>query len=353
MQNSYWNNLQNRSMSFNNIDRQLTSVTPMKRQAVAEPPYMGDIDNYNFKKQCVEPAGLNPLSPNGTRSRARIQPFIQKLYNMLGNSSVHNIVCWCEGNTGALDDTSPVFVVKNPQLFSQNVLPQYFDCTLQSFKRQLNYYGFIRIENNDEDNGKAKKKKSRALKYRHERNKFQRNREDLLHEVQRSTCNDPKIQMDYLREKVLSLENENCALMKEMTRIKEEMTMFRKFMEESKSQNYGTNEGIVNRASIGGTISSVPLQRTKNVVHTEKNAGSLSRAATITTTEKTTHTSVTRMTSIQSGLDVLDSQIDDFDFDSSQSQQLRLFAQNYRTTSAILSDDEGEKETSVIEEEDI
>merc|ERR1712150_30866 len=166
------------------------------------------------------------------------------------------------------------------------------------------------------------------------------------------------IQIDYLREKVLSLEKENCALMKEMTDIKEEMTMFRKFMEESKQRKCcnslnGMNEGIINRASIGSTISSVPLQRTKDVDDSEKITGSPSRAATITTTEKTTYTSVTRMTSIQSGLDVLDSQIDDFDFDSSKSQQLRLFAQNYRTTSAILSDDEGEKETSVIEEEDI
>ena len=134
----------------------------------------------------------------------RVQPFVLKLFNMLSEDCDKNdkIVSWC-------DDDDASFIIKNSQMFSQTVLNLYFDCNLQSFKRQLNYYGFVRVAVTQQSKSKANKKFLRAIRYSHDQKKFKRNRRDLLHEIHRSTNNDPKIQTDYLREKVAYLEKEN------------------------------------------------------------------------------------------------------------------------------------------------
>merc|ERR1712071_140448 len=147
--------------------------------------------------------------------------FVQKLHHMLTSPNADDIKAIVSWND---NDNGQTFIVKNCQLFSQRVIPKYFDCTLSSFKRQLNYYGFVRVT--DDDNNiivKKGKKKSRAMKYRHERGKFQQNHPEMLYEIRRSTCNDPKIELDYLRDKVNSLEDECSAFRKELTDVKTQM----------------------------------------------------------------------------------------------------------------------------------
>jgi hypothetical protein len=79
-----------------------------------------------------------------------------------------------------------MFVVKDPDLFSTQVIPQYFDHNkFSSFARQLNFYGFRKmqvkpIRNSDFDEGTAK-----HVTFYNEN--FKRGRCDLLKKIQRST----------------------------------------------------------------------------------------------------------------------------------------------------------------------
>ena len=105
-----------------------------------------------------------------------------------------------------------MFVVKDPDLFATQVIPQYFDHNkFSSFARQLNFYGFRKmqskpIRNSDFDAGTAK-----HVTFYNEN--FKRGRCDLLKKIQRSTRGggtavpgDQSREVVFLREQVSNLE---------------------------------------------------------------------------------------------------------------------------------------------------
>ncbi|KAI8889524.1 hypothetical protein K501DRAFT_207950 [Backusella circina FSU 941] len=64
--------------------------------------------------------------------------FISKLYKMLEDTSIQHLISWSE--------KGDLFSVSNPTSFSKIVLPQYFKHNnWQSFVRQLNMYGFHKV----------------------------------------------------------------------------------------------------------------------------------------------------------------------------------------------------------------
>ncbi|KAI9248775.1 HSF-type DNA-binding-domain-containing protein [Phascolomyces articulosus] len=64
--------------------------------------------------------------------------FVSKLYNMVEDQEIQDLITWSE--------TGDVFRVFNPTAFSKNVLPRYFKHNnWQSFVRQLNMYGFNKV----------------------------------------------------------------------------------------------------------------------------------------------------------------------------------------------------------------
>ncbi|KAG2186018.1 hypothetical protein INT43_002456 [Umbelopsis isabellina] len=64
--------------------------------------------------------------------------FVTKLYNIVGDEDIQHLVSWSkEGD---------IFSVKNPTEFARTILPQYFKHNnWQSFVRQLNMYGFHKV----------------------------------------------------------------------------------------------------------------------------------------------------------------------------------------------------------------
>jgi len=180
------------------------------------------------KRSANSPSILDDNQISSNNNKANTTPlFVKKLYHMLETSSassIRSIVSWSEYDNGS------TFTIKNSQMFSQKVLPKYFDCTLSSFKRQLNYYGFVRVPTDAAIASAEIHKKSRALIYRHERDKFRQNHPELLYEVRRSTGSDPKIELDYLREKVCSLEDDIAEMSGELNEIKTQMLIFQEFM---------------------------------------------------------------------------------------------------------------------------
>ena len=200
------------------------------------------------------------------KQNASIPLFVQKLHHMLSSPNANDIKAIVSWND---NDNGQTFIVKNSQLFSQRIIPKYFDCTLSSFKRQLNYYSFVRVTDDDSNNlglnksSKKSEKKSKAMKYRHERGKFQRDHPEMLYEIRRSTCNDPKIELGYLRDKVNSLEDECFDLRKDLMDFKTQMEPWIKIMQQQHQLHQIEPLGAA--ASLNGVNAYLPLPQSKSM----------------------------------------------------------------------------------------
>lgn len=178
------------------------------------------IDNYfpknnlrvmNRKKQrtlgIVTPNNSSPdkSKPDGyitTPIKSRPTPiFLQKLYNMLeDNEHIHGVLSWSYSNDAA-------FTIHSIQSFTKKVLPEYFESSFNSFKRQLNYYGFQKINSTENDR--------QTVSYRHEKNLFQRGRLDLLGKIRRTTVNtDPKVEAEEMKNRIKVLEGQVQSIQK-------------------------------------------------------------------------------------------------------------------------------------------
>ncbi|KAG2202397.1 hypothetical protein INT47_008868, partial [Mucor saturninus] len=81
-----------------------------------------------------------PNTPiDGETTTVRTQAaFVNKLYKMLEDNTIRSLISW--------SDRGDLFSVSNPTSFSKSVLPQYFKHNnWQSFVRQLNMYGFHKV----------------------------------------------------------------------------------------------------------------------------------------------------------------------------------------------------------------
>eukprot|EP01116_Phalansterium_solitarium_P017747 TRINITY_DN4450_c1_g2_i1.p1 TRINITY_DN4450_c1_g2~~TRINITY_DN4450_c1_g2_i1.p1 ORF type:complete len:373 (+),score=90.27 TRINITY_DN4450_c1_g2_i1:136-1119(+) len=71
---------------------------------------------------------------------ASCQPFVQKTFQLVQDSTTDHIVSWSESKDS--------FVIFLPEEFSKVILPKYFKhSNLSSFVRQLNFYGWKKVEN--------------------------------------------------------------------------------------------------------------------------------------------------------------------------------------------------------------
>ncbi len=71
----------------------------------------------------------------------KISPFVKKLKSILNEPANKNLITW--------DEKKCNLVIIQPEEFSINILPFYFKhCNFSSFIRQLNIYGFNKIDPN-------------------------------------------------------------------------------------------------------------------------------------------------------------------------------------------------------------
>ena len=105
-----------------------------------------------------------------------------------------------------------MFVVKDPDVFAANIIPQYFDHNkFSSFARQLNFYGFRKMQSKPIRNSDFDAATAKHVTFYNE--KFKRGRCDLLKEIQRSTrggtshgTSDNSKEVQNLRDQVSGLE---------------------------------------------------------------------------------------------------------------------------------------------------
>jgi len=105
-----------------------------------------------------------------------------------------------------------MFVVKDPDEFASQIIPQYFDHNkFSSFARQLNFYGFRKMQSKPIRNSDFDANTAKHVTFYNEN--FKRGRHDLLKKIQRSTRGggsnagqDAQREIQQLKEKVTNLE---------------------------------------------------------------------------------------------------------------------------------------------------
>lgn len=160
-----------------------------------------------------------------------------------------------------------MFVVKDPDLFATQIIPQYFDHNkFSSFARQLNFYGFRKmqskpIRNSDFDAGTAK-----HVTFYNEN--FKRGRCDLLKKIQRSTRggnpsggDGQQKEVQNLRDQVAALEQKvsdmNTTMEERLRRLELDMLGRMEQLMVSVQQQQNSNLHLQKTASIGSAVQSV------------------------------------------------------------------------------------------------
>ncbi|KAG7341852.1 HSF-type DNA-binding protein [Nitzschia inconspicua] len=129
--------------------------------------------------------------------------FLKKTYKMIES---------CPTDIASWTPDGEMFVVKDPERFATEIIPQYFDHNkFSSFARQLNFYGFRKMQSKPIRNSDFDANTAKHVTFFNEN--FKRGRCDLLKKIQRSTRgggpgtgSDQVKDLQDLREKVNLLE---------------------------------------------------------------------------------------------------------------------------------------------------
>lgn len=184
----------------------------------------------------------NTLTGSTNRCRGKIKKgkeeapiFLRKTYAMISTCDP-SYACW--------SDNGETFLVKNPEVFARDIIPQFFKHNkFASFVRQLNFYGFRKIKNESilvSDETAPHTPEYKYWKFRHE--KFLRGRPDLLVEIrklgQNQTVVDPE-EVAVLKDQVRGLQKEVGSLKRTM----EEMVGFFKVVTEQQQKQASVYSG--------------------------------------------------------------------------------------------------------------
>jgi hypothetical protein len=162
-----------------------------------------------------------------------------------------------------------MFVVKDPDLFATNVIPQYFDHNkFSSFARQLNFYGFRKMQSKPIRNSDFDISTSKYVTFFNEN--FKRGRCDLLKKIQRSTRGggtttpmDQSRELVLLRDQVSNLEQQISEITEQTEeRIRRlELEMLSRLEQMTMSIQRGQQYQLEKNTSIGSILSGQSAQQ--------------------------------------------------------------------------------------------
>jgi len=150
----------------------------------------------------------------------------------------------CEPSIGSWSDDGDSFLVKDPDKFAKEIIPQFFKHNnFSSFVRQLNFYGFKKIKNDPIRliEG-ADPPESKWWRFRHDN--FKKGRIDLLVEIKKSNQQNAADQ-----EEVNALKDEVTSLKEELSSMKGEMEKVTALMEKMMMTNTTNATNSTNTAA--------------------------------------------------------------------------------------------------------
>ncbi|CAJ1955940.1 unnamed protein product [Cylindrotheca closterium] len=176
----------------------------------------------------VSAPGLSKAAPAALLSdQAQDIPiFLRKTYHMVDTCDP-TVACW--------SDDGETFVVKNPEKFEKQIIPQFFKHSkFSSFVRQLNFYAFRKIKYADTIRIDPKLEAETANYWRFRHEKFQRGKPELLQEIKR--MNGQKGTTTTTTKKTVTataqVDKENTALKSEVTQLKTKLEQMTKNIDE-------------------------------------------------------------------------------------------------------------------------
>jgi len=157
-------------------------------------------------KRRREEGGLGDETTSQTskcKNATTIPIFLKKTYKMIDT---------CDPSVASWTTDGDMFVVRDPDLFAASIIPQFFDHSkFSSFARQLNFYGFRKMQSKPIRNSDFDANTARHVTFFNEN--FKRGKCDLLKNIQRSTRGggnapgqDQQREIQSLKEKVAALE---------------------------------------------------------------------------------------------------------------------------------------------------
>jgi len=142
-------------------------------------------------------------APGGAKKGKETAIFLRKTYDMITK---------CDESLASWTKEGDMFIIKDSESFARTVIPQYFDHNkFSSFNRQLNFYGFRKLQTEPILKSDIDKKTLKWITFHHK--DFKRGRLDLLSNIKRSTrkdgnnaFKDQQKEIANLNERVQSLE---------------------------------------------------------------------------------------------------------------------------------------------------
>jgi len=205
-----------------------------------------------------------PSSALLTDQAQDIPIFLRKTYHMIDTCDP-TIACWSEdGET---------FVVKDPNKFEQQIIPQFFKHSkFSSFVRQLNFYAFRKIKYADTIRIDPKLEAETANYWRFRHEKFQRGKPELLGEIKRMNGQKQQQAKEKTTSQATSMntEKENSALKSEVSNLKQRIEAMTKNIDDLTTMvqkvTLGANPNATQRAQETVNANN---KRTKTVAESE------------------------------------------------------------------------------------